>query len=101
MLGGPRHRPHRFPLIAKAADALQVRSFLLDGEAVACDDDGMPVFDHLRYRRADGTVLLDALDLLELNGQDLRREPLEARKRELGKLLRSARAGCSLMTTSI
>src|SRR5262245_66430443 len=27
----------RFPLIAEAAGALQVRSFLLDGEAVACD----------------------------------------------------------------
>src|SRR5262245_35468216 len=44
----------RFPLIAEAAGALQVRSFLIDGEAVACDRDGMPVFDRLRYRRADG-----------------------------------------------
>src|SRR6516225_7069464 len=30
----------RFPLIFEAAGALQVRSFLLDGEAVACDSDG-------------------------------------------------------------
>jgi bifunctional non-homologous end joining protein LigD len=65
-----------------------VRSFLIDGGAVACDADGMPVFDRLRYRRADKTVFLFAFDLLELNGQDLRREPLENRKRELGKLLR-------------
>jgi ATP dependent DNA ligase domain len=50
----------------------------------------MPSFDRLRYRRADGTVFLFAFDLLELNGQDLRREPLELRKRELGKLLRWA-----------
>jgi bifunctional non-homologous end joining protein LigD len=64
------------------------RSFLIDGEAVACDQDGMPSFDRLRYRRGDGTVLLYAFDLLEINGQDLRREPLEVRKRELGKLLR-------------
>jgi bifunctional non-homologous end joining protein LigD len=28
----------RFPLIAEAAGALQVRSFLMDGEAVACGD---------------------------------------------------------------
>src|SRR5262245_32024843 len=64
------------------------RSFLIDGEAVACDQDGMPSFDRLRYRRGDGTAFLYAFDLLEINGQDLRREPLEVRKRELGKLLR-------------
>jgi ATP-dependent DNA ligase len=44
----------RFPLIFETAGALQVRSFLLDGEAVACDGDGLPVFDRLRYRRQDG-----------------------------------------------
>jgi bifunctional non-homologous end joining protein LigD len=42
----------RFPLIAAAAEALRARSFLIDGEAVACDGDGLPVFDRLRYRRA-------------------------------------------------
>ena len=35
-------------------------------------------------------MFLFAFDLLELNGQDLRPEPLEVRKRELGKLLRWA-----------
>jgi len=38
----------RFPLIFETAGALQVRSFLLDGEAVASDGDGLPVFDRLR-----------------------------------------------------
>jgi bifunctional non-homologous end joining protein LigD len=37
-----------------------------------------------------GVVFLFAFDLLELNGQDLRREPIELRKRELAKLLRWA-----------
>jgi len=37
----------------------------------------MPSFDRLRYRRADGAVFMFAFDLIELNGQDLRREPLE------------------------
>src|SRR5262245_55561834 len=32
----------RFPLIAEAATALRPRSFLIDGEAVACDGDGLP-----------------------------------------------------------
>src|SRR5215831_3390243 len=73
----------RCPRIGDAAGALGVRSCLIDGEAVACDGDGMPVFDRLRYRRQDGAVFLFAFDLLELNGQDLRREPIESRKREL------------------
>jgi bifunctional non-homologous end joining protein LigD len=80
----------RFPLIAQSASALKLRSFLLDGEAVACDGDGLPCFDRLRYRRQDGAVFLFAFDLLQLNGQDLRPEPLEVRKLELGKLLRWA-----------
>jgi ATP-dependent DNA ligase len=52
-----------------------VRSCLIDGEAVACGDDGLPAFDRLRYRRQDGAVF----DLLELDGRDLRHEPLEVR----------------------
>jgi ATP-dependent DNA ligase len=59
-----------------------VRSFLIDGEAVACDGDGMPVFDRLRYRRQDGAVFLFAFDLLELEGRDLRREPRTYRDRK-------------------
>jgi bifunctional non-homologous end joining protein LigD len=64
----------RFPLIAEAAGALRARSFLIDGEAVACDRDGVPSFDHLRYRRGDGAAFLYAFDLIELNGEDLRRD---------------------------
>src|SRR5215467_16241486 len=84
----------RFPLIAEAAGALRARSFLIDGEAVACDGDGLPVFDRLRYRRQDGRVFLYAFDLLELDGEDLRRELLEARKTMLASVL--ARGGPGL-----
>jgi bifunctional non-homologous end joining protein LigD len=59
----------RYPLIATAVGALRVRSCLIDGEAVACGDDGLPTFDRLRYRRDDGSVFLFAFDLLELDGQ--------------------------------
>jgi hypothetical protein len=38
---------------------------------VACDGDGLSVFDRLRYRREDGRVFLLAFDLLELNGRDM------------------------------
>jgi bifunctional non-homologous end joining protein LigD len=86
----------RFPLIAQAASALRARSFLIDGEAVACDGDGMPSFDRLRYRHADGHVFLYAFDLIELNGNDLRREPLEVRKATLASVLAKADPGLRL-----
>jgi bifunctional non-homologous end joining protein LigD len=83
----------RFPLIARAALSLKSVSCLIDGEAVACDDDGMPCFDRVRYRRADGHVFLYAFDLIELDGDDLRREPIEGRKVLLIRLLAKARVG--------
>jgi hypothetical protein len=33
--------------------------------------------NRIRYRRHDGSVFLYAFDLIELNGDDLRREPLD------------------------
>jgi bifunctional non-homologous end joining protein LigD len=81
----------RFPRIAAAAEALRARSFLIEGEAVACDGDGLPVFYRLRYRQ-DGRVFLYAFDWLELNGRDMRREPLEVRKSALAGVLRQMKA---------
>ena len=66
---------------------------MVDGEAVACDDDGLPVFDRLRQRRHDRHVFLYAFDLLELDGQDLRREPLQVRKATLASVLVKAGPG--------
>jgi bifunctional non-homologous end joining protein LigD len=86
----------RFPLISEAAAALRVKYFLIDGEAVCCDGEGMPVFDRLRYRRDDRHVFLYAFDLLQLDSRDLRREPIEDRKAELAKLLRHAKSGLQL-----
>jgi bifunctional non-homologous end joining protein LigD len=83
----------RFPLIVRAALSLKAASCLIDGEAVACGEDGLPVFDRLRGRRDDRRVFLYAFDLIELNGKDLRREPIEQRKTALAKLLRRAKPG--------
>jgi bifunctional non-homologous end joining protein LigD len=68
----------RYPLIIEAVAALRVRSCLIDGEAVCCDDKGVAVFAKLRQRRNDRHVILRAFDLLGLNGKDLRREPSNA-----------------------
>jgi ATP-dependent DNA ligase len=73
----------RFPLIVEALVGLHSHSCILDGEAVACDDKSMPCFDRLRRRRHDEAVFLYAFDLIERNGDDLRREPLEVRKATL------------------
>ena len=62
-------------------------------EAVCCDDDGRPSFDRIRYRKHDGDVFLYAFDLIELNGDDLRRDPLEVRKATLKSVLAKAAPG--------
>jgi len=41
--------------------------------------DGIALFERIRYRRHDGSVFMYVFDLIELNGDDLRREPLEGR----------------------
>jgi bifunctional non-homologous end joining protein LigD len=87
---------HRYPLIVQAVSLLPVRSCLIDGEAVVCDDDGLPIFQRLRHRHDDHHVFLYAFDLLELDGQDLRGEPLEGRKKGLIRLLANTMPGLQL-----
>ena len=79
--------------LAVAIAALPARSCIVDGEAIACDANGLSVFDLLRHRRPDDAVTLCAFDLLELDGVDLRREPIEVRKRTLKGLLRREHHG--------
>jgi ATP-dependent DNA ligase len=85
VLFGP---PYRFPLIVEGLAKLRSRSCIIDGEAVACSEDGIACFDHIRYRRHDGRVFLCAFDLIELDGEDMRRDPLAVRKATLASLLR-------------
>jgi bifunctional non-homologous end joining protein LigD len=84
---------YRFPLIVEALARLRSRSCIIDGEAVACDDNGLPSFNRIRYRRHDANVFLFAFDLIELNGDDLRRDPLEVRKATLSSVVAKAGAG--------
>ena len=84
-----------FPLVGALAQ-LRSRSCIIDGEAVCCGDDGVPSFDRIRYRRHDAAVFLYAFDLIELNGDDLRRNPLEVRKATLASVLAKAALGLRL-----
>ena len=40
---------HRFPLIVETLARLRSRSCIIDGEAVACDDNGVTSFNRVRY----------------------------------------------------
>jgi bifunctional non-homologous end joining protein LigD len=77
----------RFPFIAMAVSKLPVRSCLIDGEAIVCDKDGLAVFDLIRGHGSKASAVLCAFDLLELDGKDLRRRPIEERKILLTELL--------------
>jgi bifunctional non-homologous end joining protein LigD len=76
-------RSERFPRVVEAANLLRVRSCLIDGEVVCCNDKGVVEFQQLRQKRQHAHAFLIAFDLLELNGTDLRREPIETRKATL------------------
>jgi bifunctional non-homologous end joining protein LigD len=80
----------RFPFIEMAIKSLPVRSCLIDGEAIVCDENGLAVFELIRRHGALASAVHCAFDLLELDGRDLRLEPIEERKRLLGKLLRGS-----------
>jgi len=50
-------------------------------------------FDLIRHHRANGSVFLYPFDLIELNGDDLRRHPLEVRKATLASIVAKASPG--------
>ena len=78
---------NRFPRIVEGAKRLKARSFILDGEAVICGTDGVADFARLHSRAYEDEVTMFGFDLLELNGEDLRAEPLDKRKAGLEKLI--------------
>jgi len=83
----------RFPLIVETLARLRSRSCIIDGEAVACDDNGVASFDLVRHHRANERIFLYAFDLIELHGDDLRRDPLEVRKATLASIVAKAGPG--------
>lgn len=82
------------PLI-EALRQLPCDNALIDGEVVALGDGGISSFSALQQalseERTDALVFF-AFDLLFLDGEDLREEPLLARKERLDALLQKAEA---------
>ncbi len=79
-----------FPSVVAAVQTLGADIALLDGEIVAVNAKGQPSFQALQNRALlgrDWHVVYYAFDLLNLEGDDLRKLPLEQRKRRLKAVL--------------
>jgi bifunctional non-homologous end joining protein LigD len=70
--------------------------FVIDAEAVFCAEDGTPDFEQPISRRVDEDVFAYGFDLLALDGEDLRNQPLERRKVMLARILRRSADGIIL-----
>ena len=79
----------KFAGIVDEAATLDVRSALLDGEAVVMDEDGRSSFQALQgaLKGAPASIDFVAFDLLELDGEDLTGLPLTERKAKLREIL--------------
>jgi bifunctional non-homologous end joining protein LigD len=89
----------RVPLIADALASLRVKSVTIDGEGVACRADGVSDFDRLRAavgRLGSRDAFLYAFDLLEIDGEDLRRYEWHVRRATLRSLIKRAGPGIKL-----
>ncbi len=77
----------RFPSVAKALTTLKARSALVDGELVVADELGRPSFQLIQNADESTDVRAFLFDLLELDGRDLRREPLVERRAQLATIM--------------
>lgn len=82
----------RFPEIADAVKDLPVQECVIDGEAVALDDEGRSSFQLLQALEMEGRkapLRFYVFDLLQLNGKSLLDLPVEQRKEVLAKVCES------------
>jgi bifunctional non-homologous end joining protein LigD len=86
----------RYPVIVDAVRGLPIKSCIIDGEAIVVDEEGLSVFDLLRYRRHDHAATLCAFDLIEIDGRDLRPHPIEERKEYLSRLIQHRDHGVAI-----
>ena len=80
----------RFPGILAAARNVPAKTFIIDGEAVVLNDQGVSDFSALQSaarRRSSGEVLFYGFDLLYRDGTDLRHLPLVERRAALSAII--------------
>jgi bifunctional non-homologous end joining protein LigD len=85
-------KPLSYREVEAAGRQLKAESVVLDGEIVAVDEHGHPSFQALQHRGAhpNHTIAFYAFDVLHLNGEDLTRLPLEARRAHLPAVVRDS-----------
>lgn len=90
----PRELSGEYLEIIEALRALPAKQFVADGEIVALDDQGRSSFQILQNRRRHPSqshaILYYLFDLLNLDGHNLKAEPLVQRKQVLEGLLQQA-----------
>ena len=84
------NRTADFATIADALRSLPVGEAVLDGEAVAHCEAGLPDFHRTLSSAGQRTACLLAFDLLAVDGEDLRTLPLLARRARLEAVLENA-----------
>jgi bifunctional non-homologous end joining protein LigD len=87
---GGKDWSERFPRVARALESLPVRDAIVDGEMVVLDERGVSNFSALGDalgRGDDRSIVYFPFDLLYVDGEDLRGQPLTDRKLRLAKLL--------------
>lgn len=77
----------------RAALKLKTQQFIIDGEICVLDVQGISDFDALHSNRHNDEAQMYAFDVVALDGDDLRDEPLHARKARLDKLLKGRPEG--------
>jgi bifunctional non-homologous end joining protein LigD len=83
----------RFPEIAAAVRDLPTKECVIDGEAVALDDEGRSSFQLLQALEMEGRkapLAFYVFDLLQLNGKNMLELPVEQRKEVLAKVCENA-----------
>jgi bifunctional non-homologous end joining protein LigD len=84
----------RFPRILRALEALDVEDAVIDMEAVVLDAEGRSGFGALQAALSEGgdadRIIAYAFDLLHVDGENVTKEKLTARKARLAEILNDA-----------
>ncbi|MCR8826703.1 DNA ligase D [Pseudosulfitobacter koreensis] len=83
----------KFQPLVSAFDPLPCNSALIDGEVMAARISGSAFSSLQRALKSGDPLVFFAFDLLELDGENFRKEPQDARRARLAKLLSGAPSG--------